>query len=123
VVEALRRIARDHCSTFTGTGGWSCRKPGSGRSIDAYFTAERWCDQCIALDALERLPVDNFPPDDDSLHDATSNNPVDNSDDPFTKMDIPEAELPFIQVDNSYGVFIQIIDPDLVVMVRRKEQS
>jgi hypothetical protein len=116
--QALSHIAGDRCSSFTGA--WSCRSPRSGRRKDAPFGADQWCDQCVATDALgHRAAHQSYAASLIAREKAAEFA----EDDPFTKMDIPEDELPFIQVDNSYGVFVQIVDPDLVVMVRRKEQS
>lgn len=50
--DALRHIADgQHCASFTGRP-W-CRDPGSGRRREAANGADRWCDTCIALDAVE----------------------------------------------------------------------
>ena len=50
LAEALRLIGTE-CSTFTG--GSDCIK--AGRYAHAVFTAERWCDQCIARVALRAV--------------------------------------------------------------------
>ncbi len=47
--EALRLIAGTHCSSST-LGPGSCIT--SYRTKDAYYTADRWCDQCIAFYGL-----------------------------------------------------------------------
>lgn len=56
--EALMLIAENngngtdnHCSNYTG-GSATCRKPNSGRTKDAEYGADRWCDACIAADGL-----------------------------------------------------------------------
>jgi hypothetical protein len=49
---ALRQIVADaggRCETFTRG---SCRDENSGRTLGAKYGADRWCDPCIALDAL-----------------------------------------------------------------------
>lgn len=49
--EALRHItAGVECETFTRPP--YCRDPNSGRSRDSNYGATRWCDACIAHDAL-----------------------------------------------------------------------
>lgn len=48
-VRALQRLG-GRCETFTGG---SCRI--YGRTIDADQLADRWCDACIANDALEAI--------------------------------------------------------------------
>jgi hypothetical protein len=52
VADALRLIMGDRCQTFT-SGLGTCIT--SGRTKDAKYTAERWCDSCIAFDALNTL--------------------------------------------------------------------
>jgi hypothetical protein len=47
--DALTHIAEDGCESYT-TGPGSCIN--AGRSRDAEYTADRWCDQCVAYDAL-----------------------------------------------------------------------
>lgn len=51
--EALELIAgeRGSCEGFT-TGPMSCKK--AGRRRIARYSADRWCDRCIANDALDR---------------------------------------------------------------------
>lgn len=46
---ALRLIARNGCENYTGRS--TCRD-NSGRTRDARYGAEKWCDACIALDVL-----------------------------------------------------------------------
>lgn len=48
---ALRLIAGKSCSNFT-TGPGSCLK--QGRRRNAKYSAERWCDACIAWEAIQR---------------------------------------------------------------------
>ena len=49
---ALRLIANgQECENYTSTH--TCRDEGSGRTPKAVFTANRWCDTCIANAALE----------------------------------------------------------------------
>ena len=56
--DALRHITNgQQCETYTRPP--YCRDPQSGRSRDAHYGAERWCDTCIALDAL---PAVDRPP-------------------------------------------------------------
>jgi hypothetical protein len=43
-----------HCSSST-TESHACRQPTSGRTRGARYGADAWCDQCIAVDALERM--------------------------------------------------------------------
>jgi hypothetical protein len=50
---ALVLIAGDGCSSFT-SGPGSCIR--SDRKRDAVYVADRWCDACIAFDALAALP-------------------------------------------------------------------
>jgi len=47
---ALRRIGT-RCQHFVVP--YSCRDEHSGKRIDGYYGAYRWCEQCIAADALE----------------------------------------------------------------------
>lgn len=50
LVDALRLIASSPCSAFART---DCRgNPTLSRN--AKFSADRWCDSCVARDALER---------------------------------------------------------------------
>lgn len=49
---ALRLIGTE-CSRFTGVS--TCIED-VGRAPDAKYGAERWCDECIARDALKFLP-------------------------------------------------------------------
>ena len=52
---ALGLIARTGCQTYNG--GPRCSDDGSGRTKHGVFEAERWCDACIAQDALShKLP-------------------------------------------------------------------
>lgn len=46
---ALELINRNGCSNFTRG---RCTDPYSGRARDAHYGANRWCDACIAADAL-----------------------------------------------------------------------
>lgn len=51
--EALERIGpicTNHVKPYT------CRDEGSGKTRDAQYTGDRWCDACIAADAL-RIPM------------------------------------------------------------------
>lgn len=48
---ALRLIAGKSCHSYT-TGLGSC--PEAGRRRNARYGADRWCDACIAHDALQR---------------------------------------------------------------------
>lgn len=48
LVEALKLIAGDRCENYTSGSCIGDR----GRTKDAPYTAERWCDACIAADAL-----------------------------------------------------------------------
>jgi len=50
--EALRLIAGDRCETFTRG---RCSDPLSGRTRGAQYGAYRWCDACVAADALAAL--------------------------------------------------------------------
>lgn len=47
--DALRTIGTE-CETFTAPP--FCSDPGSGRTRGAYYGAEKWCDACIAREAL-----------------------------------------------------------------------
>ena len=47
---ALNLIAERSCENFTGGPGSCWRAPG--RTPEARYTAERWCDPCIALAAI-----------------------------------------------------------------------
>jgi hypothetical protein len=52
---ALARILHnegDRCSNSTGPFRWDCRMPHSGRTRDALYGADRWCDACIASEGL-----------------------------------------------------------------------
>lgn len=49
LTDALLIIGEQGCSNYVGS---SCQRSGRGRRAE--FTAERWCDECIARDALER---------------------------------------------------------------------
>jgi hypothetical protein len=52
---ALVTIANgQECSNYTGC---PCRFDAS-RTKDCYYTADRWCDACIANDALSPSPVE-----------------------------------------------------------------
>lgn len=60
VIERLRAglvdiIDGQECESFTGRP--YCRDAGSGRSREGVFGAERWCDTCIAHDALAGPPI------------------------------------------------------------------
>lgn len=62
--EALEHIAGgQQCSNYTGPP--YCRDPRSGRTRDARYGADRWCDTCIALAALGQREPDT--PADDSV--------------------------------------------------------
>lgn len=52
LAEALLIIGGTGCSSYHS--GWSCRQERSGRSRVAECTAEAWCPECVARDALER---------------------------------------------------------------------
>lgn len=49
--DALLIIAGTGCSNYTSR---SCRDASSGRTRTAAFSAEAWCQECVAADALER---------------------------------------------------------------------
>lgn len=49
LADALLIIGERRCSNYVGS---SCQRSGRGRRAE--FTAERWCDECIARDALDR---------------------------------------------------------------------
>ena len=58
--DALRHIADgEQCDNFTRS---RCRDPHSGRTRDAKYGADRWCDVCIALDALDALGLPRVLP-------------------------------------------------------------
>lgn len=48
LIDALRQVGRDGCTTFVGPS--TC--VDSGRSRNAEWAADRWCDGCIATVAL-----------------------------------------------------------------------
>jgi hypothetical protein len=50
LIDALNLIARGGCETFTQ--GSSCRDAHSGRTRGAHYGAGKWCDACIANEAL-----------------------------------------------------------------------
>ena len=51
VQSALRLIAKHGCASFIGnTRCWN-----AGRKRSAKYGADRWCDACIAQDALDVL--------------------------------------------------------------------
>lgn len=52
--EALRLIAGEHCTSFTGVS--SCINVGN-RSAFARYGADKWCDACIAWAALHNEPL------------------------------------------------------------------
>ena len=56
---ALTRVAAhggmNSCENFVDTSPQTCRSPGSGRTIDAEYSADAWCMPCVAEDALERV--------------------------------------------------------------------
>lgn len=49
-MDMLRIIARNGCRHYTSG---SCNE--HGRVLGAYYSAEAWCDSCVANDALEPL--------------------------------------------------------------------
>jgi len=52
--EALEEISRfAECENYTGQ--YYCHSENSGRSRNARWGADRWCDTCIARDALARI--------------------------------------------------------------------
>jgi hypothetical protein len=51
-VAALTLIDRHGCETFTSG---RCLDENSGRTRGAEYGAERWCDPCVARDALNRI--------------------------------------------------------------------
>jgi hypothetical protein len=75
------------------------------------------CDECGVIELLGAAKGWLFSP---SRRDFCPNCIIRLDDDPFAKMDIPEDELPFVEITQP-GIFIQILDPDLVCLVRRKE--
>lgn len=44
---ALRLIAGDRCQHYTRPQ-WACLEPNSGRTKDAEFLAQQWCESCTA---------------------------------------------------------------------------
>jgi hypothetical protein len=56
--DALRLIAGDRCWTFTRG---RCSDEGSGRVRGARYGAEKWCDSCVATDALVRMESGGMP--------------------------------------------------------------
>lgn len=50
LADALLNI-NDGCESFTSG---SCREAGSGKTRTPLFTADAWCNSCVAHDALER---------------------------------------------------------------------
>jgi hypothetical protein len=48
--DALRLISGEKCENYTGD--WRCWDDGMGRTRGARYTAEAWCDACIAQAAL-----------------------------------------------------------------------
>lgn len=67
--EALEQIANgEQCTNYTGPP--YCRDPRSGRRRDADFGAERWCDACIAREALDRPTTRRrfYPPTDSDVY-------------------------------------------------------
>ena len=55
VLDALRLIAgaAPHCENYRAAP--FCRDPQSGRVRGAQYGADRWCDPCVAADALALL--------------------------------------------------------------------
>lgn len=50
------------CTRSTGAG-WACLEPGSGLTMDAYFTVDRVCDACQLHAALIAPFAPETPPD------------------------------------------------------------
>lgn len=53
-IDALLTIGVQ-CTNYTGPA--TCCDPTNGRTRESPYGAERWCDGCIAHDALVRLVV------------------------------------------------------------------
>jgi hypothetical protein len=49
LIDALYLVARGGCETFTAG---TCRDANSGRIRTARYGSQKWCDPCIAIDAL-----------------------------------------------------------------------
>jgi hypothetical protein len=48
---ALGHIASGGCTSFVLPS--TCRSPGSDRRKDGFYEGDRWCEPCLAADALE----------------------------------------------------------------------
>lgn len=59
LIEAALLIDEDGCATFTSG---RCSDPHSGRSRRSRYGADRWCDACIARDALDRASAPHEGP-------------------------------------------------------------
>lgn len=59
LVEAALLIEATGCTTFTSG---RCSDPHSGRSRRSRYGADRWCDACIARDALDRASAPHESP-------------------------------------------------------------
>lgn len=61
----LRQIADEPCESFTGPrfghGSLTCMSPNSGKTFDAPYLADRYCDPCRVRYAMEQ-PPDRYEP-------------------------------------------------------------